>query len=96
MFKLGKKKSSHGIRMSVRQQKNEHDATHTHRHTIRELFVGHRTLYSLLGATIGGIFVGRSLWQISVNALGLGWTIVIGVVLFVFSSLVLHSFQEGE
>jgi hypothetical protein len=45
---------------------------------------------------IGGIFVGRSLWQISVNALGLGWTIVIGVVLFVFSSLVLHSFQEGE
>ena len=61
---------------------------------IKEVFVGHNTIFSLLGSVVGGILVGRSLWEYSKIYLGLPYTILIGLIIFAISGIVLHRFHR--
>lgn len=86
--KIGKKKSKTGFWVKF------HHAFHDEEKEFKEIFIGHRTLASLLTVTVGGIFVGRSLWEISRIHLGLTATIFIGVLLFIYGGLILHNFDN--
>jgi len=61
---------------------------------IKEVFIGHRTLFSVLGFIVGGLIVGRSIWEYLNTAFGLNITIVIGILIFILSGIVLHEFRE--
>ncbi len=63
-------------------------------YTIKEIFIGKRTIFSIAGFIVGGIMVGRSAWEYSMQYLGLPLTIIVGLVIFVFSGLSLHEFRE--
>ncbi len=61
---------------------------------VKEVFVGHNTLFSLLGFVMGGILVGRSLWEYSRTYLGLPLTIIVGTIIFTISGISLHKFHQ--
>ncbi len=61
---------------------------------IREIFVGKRTVFSILGFIVGGILIGRSVWEYSVEYVGLGLTLVVGLIIFTLSGLALHEFGD--
>ena len=65
-------------------------------YTIKEIFIGKRTIFSIAGFIVGGILVGRSVWEYSMQYLGLPLTIVVGLVVFVFSGLSLHEFHDSS
>ena len=46
------------------------------------------------GFIVGGIMVGRSLWEYSVEYVGLFWTAIIGFLVFTFSGLTLYEFRD--
>ncbi len=61
---------------------------------IKEVFIGHRTFFSVLGFIVGGLVVGRSVWEyLSIN-FGLPITILIGILIFILSGIILHEFHE--
>ncbi len=61
---------------------------------MKEIFIGKRTIFSIAGFIVGGIMVGRSAWEYSEQYLGLPLTIVVGLIIFVFSGIALHEFRE--
>ena len=63
-------------------------------YTMKEIFIGKRTIFSIAGFIVGGIMVGRSVWEYSVQYIGLPLTIAVGMVIFVFSGLSLHEFHD--
>ncbi len=64
------------------------------RHEIRELFVGHKTILSLMGVTIGGILVGRTLWEYGRIYMGLPATLLIGLVILMVSAIVTREINK--
>lgn len=96
MFFLAPKKSKRGTRLKYKvhngNEDNEHSADHTN-HEIKEVFVGHRTVFSVIGITVGAILVGRSLWEYGRMYVGIPITILCGLVIFVICGLVLEQFR---
>ena len=90
MFSLKPKKSKNGIRINV----NQHDETF--KHEVKEMFIGHHTIFSLIGLTIGGTLVGITLWEWLASSLGLPFTLLIGLIIFAISGLALHTFDDDR
>lgn len=63
-------------------------------HEVREMFIGHHTIFSLIGLAIGGTLVGKTLWEWLAVWVGLPLTLVIGLVVFVLSGFVLQTFHD--
>jgi hypothetical protein len=60
---------------------------------LRQVFVGHHTLFSVLGFTVGGILIGGTLEKMLHEMVGQPMTLVIGLVLLLISGLVLKQFN---
>lgn len=65
-------------------------------HEVKEMFIGHHTIFSLIGLTVGGTLVGITLWEWLSYTLGLPITFLLGLLLFTVSGLVLHTFSDDE
>ena len=61
---------------------------------VKEVFIGHRTIFSLIGFTVGGILVGRSIWEYSKDVLGLPTTILLGLLIFTVSGIISREFKK--
>lgn len=60
---------------------------------IRQVFMGHHSIITLIAFTVGGILVGRSLYQLLVPAVGLMGTIAVGLLLFAAAGFYIGSFR---
>lgn len=82
------KKKKKGIRISF--------GHYSHRlgYTMKEIFIGKRTVFSILGFIVGGIIVGRSLWEYLMHYFSIPIVILIGFAIFVFSGITLHEFKD--
>lgn len=85
-------KKRNGIRIGFLHKK--HFLDDDMQHEIREMFIGHHTVFSVMGVIVGGSLVAKTLWHWMVSVWGSEITFVIGFVLFVVSGLWLHSFDE--
>lgn len=63
---------------------------------LKEVFVGHHTLFSVIGFTVGGILIGETFREWLHASVGLPWTLVIGFVLMLFSGMTLHKFSDTK
>lgn len=90
MFSLKPRQSKKGIRIQI----NHHDESL--KHEVREMFIGHHTIFSLIGLTVGGTLVGVTLWEWLSVALGLPLTFMFGLGTFVLSGLALHTFDDDR
>ena len=61
---------------------------------LRELFIGRRTIFTLLGFILGGILFGNTLWLLMFNNLGAGLTMLIGLLLFVTAGVMTQQFRK--
>lgn len=61
---------------------------------IKEVFVGHHTLFSVLGFTIGGIVMGGTIKEYLHAQIGLFPSLLVGSILMIASGLVLHKFSD--
>ena len=68
--------------------------SHEFGYTMKEIFIGKRTAFSILGFIVGCLLIGRSVWEYSVNYFGLPVTILVGFVVFILSGLSLHEFHD--
>ncbi len=85
---LKPRESKKGVSLKVKEY------NHSLNYEIKEVFVGHNTLLSLLGFVTGGILVGRSFWEYGKIYLGLPTTIIIGVIIFTISGIILKRFHK--
>lgn len=60
---------------------------------LKQVFVGHHTLFSVLGFTVGGILIGGTLQEILNQHLGDVITLLIGLILLLASGLILKLFN---
>ena len=77
-----------GIRISFGQY------SHRLGYGMKEIFIGHRTVFSILGFIVGGLIVGRSVWEYLMRYFSLPVVILIGFLIFLVSGIVLHEFRE--
>jgi len=63
---------------------------------LKEIFVGHHTLFSVIGFTVGGILVGETIKDWLHASLGLPSTLGVGIVLILFTGLTLHKFSDSQ
>ena len=63
---------------------------------LKEVFVGHHTLFSVIGFTVGGILVGETIKDWLHELLGLFPTLGIGLVLILLTGLTLHKFSDEK
>lgn len=84
MLHLKKQKSKTGVNMNL----------HSTEGKIHEVFIGTKTLIGFLGFTIGGILVGRSMWEYGVTYIGLHFTTLVGIWLFAITGAALHKFNK--
>jgi hypothetical protein len=91
MKPLKKKKS--GLRMKYQHHRDEEEGFG---HEVREMFIGNHTIFSLIGLAIGGTLIGKTLWEWLAAAVGLPWTLIIGLVVFIASGLALHTFDDDS
>lgn len=61
---------------------------------LREVFVGHHTLFSVLGFTVGGILVGETIKDYLHGSIGLALTLLVGLVLLLITGVTLHKFSD--
>jgi hypothetical protein len=61
---------------------------------MRQVFIGHHTIFSVLGFTVGGMLIGGVLERIFIENLGHGITIFIGLILLFVSGFILKIFNE--
>lgn len=90
MFSTKSRQSKKGMRIQVQH----HDETLGHE--VREMFIGHHTIFSLIGLAIGGTLVGITLWEWLSMYLGLPITLIIGLGIFITSGLALHTFDDDR
>jgi len=80
------KKQKKGMRIDVRVKKKGH--------SIHEIILSSETIIAFLGFTVGGVLVGRSLWEYGIIHLNLEYTLSIGLLVFIISGLILHKFRR--
>lgn len=61
---------------------------------LKQVFVGHHTLFSVIGFTVGGILIGGSLEKMLHEIIGRPSTLLVGLILMVLSGLVLRQFND--
>lgn len=76
-----KKKGSHAFEFHLNDE-------------FKQIFIGKHTLFSVVGFTVGGILIGGTLEKILHQAVGQFPTLVIGIILVLFSGLVLRRFND--
>lgn len=74
--------------MDVHHYNNELD------YELKEIFVGHRTVFSIVGFTVGGILIGHSLWEFLNDYIGILGALLFGLLLFTLSGIALHKFRK--
>jgi len=62
---------------------------------LKEVFVGHHTLFSVMGFTVGGILIGETLKVWLHFYAGLFPTLIIGFLLLLGSGITLHKFSDS-
>jgi len=73
------------------KEKSEHEAEYDYH--ISQIFLGHHSIITLVGFTVGGILVGRGLYELLIRAVGVYGTIGIGLVMFAATGLYIGSFR---
>ena len=63
---------------------------------LKEVFVGHHTLFSVMGFTVGGILIGETLKVWLHLHTGLFPTLIIGFILLIGSGMTLHKFSDSK
>lgn len=63
---------------------------------LKEIFVGHHTLFSVIGFTVGGILVGETIKDYLHASVGLLPTLIVGLVLILLTGLTLHKFSDSK
>ena len=71
----------------------EADNTEGYDYHISQVFLGHHSIVTLVGFTVGGILVGRGLYELLIRAVGVHGTIGIGLVMFAATGLYIGSFR---
>ncbi len=89
MLKIKPRQSKGGIKVSFRHYKESGGG-----YDVKEMFVGHRTILSLIGFTVGGLLIARTIWSYSVEYIGLPLTPLLGIVIFTISGVALHKFRK--
>lgn len=91
MFSTKPKQSKKGLRVRV----DHHDELGIKKE-MREMFIGRHTIFSVIGLTIGGTLVARTLWQWMTDSIGLAATFLIGIFVFALSGAILHVFSDKK
>ena len=63
---------------------------------LREVFVGHHTMFSVMGFTVGGILIGETIKEILHINIGYLWTLVVGLGLLLVTGVTLHKFSDTK
>lgn len=63
---------------------------------LKEIFVGHHTLFSVIGFTVGGILVGETVKEWAHFHIGLFPTLLIGLALILLTGITLHKFSDSK
>jgi hypothetical protein len=63
---------------------------------LKEIFVGHHTMFSVMGFTVGGILIGETLKEWAHMHLGLPTTLIVGVILLILTGITLHKFSDTD
>lgn len=63
---------------------------------LKEIFVGHHTLFSVIGFTVGGILVGETVKEWAHIHIGLPATLIIGLLLILLTGMTLHKFSDSK
>lgn len=92
------KKIRTGITIYKRKEKHLTDKIKKIGHEIKdefvhEVFVGRKTLISVIMVVVGGVVVGRTVWEWLQLYLGLWPTLGIGLLLFISGGLIMHHFE---
>lgn len=61
---------------------------------IKEVFLGKKTVFSLMGFIVGGILFGNGLWLTMSSQLGIPATMIIGFILFIISGILSQEFRK--
>ena len=61
---------------------------------IKEVFIGRKTVFSIMGFIVGGILFGSSLWVYATDYIGLFPTMLIGFILFIISGILSREFKK--
>jgi len=92
MFTFRDKKSKTGLLIKTHHESKSLEGEI--KHEIKEMFIGHHTIFSLVGLAVGGTLMGRTLWGWFVEIIGFPLTFVAGFIIFVMSGFALHSFHD--
>ena len=63
---------------------------------MKEVFVGHHTLFSVIGFTVGGILVGETIKEWAHIHIGLPSTLFLGILLILLTGVTLHKFSDRK
>ncbi len=63
-------------------------------HLAQNLFVGDHSTTIVLGFTVGGALLGRSIWQYLFDSIGLFNTTLLSFLIFVSSGFYMHKFYD--
>ena len=77
-------------RLGNRFKSKTHDILN---YEIDEIFLGRKTIFLLMAFTVGGILIGRTLWEYGKIHLGLPITMAAGFILFAVSGAMLGKFK---
>lgn len=65
-------------------------------HIHENLFTGRHSVFIVIGFTVGGTLVGRSIWQYLYNYFGLLATLLVGITIFLLTGFYMHRFYNIE
>lgn len=60
---------------------------------LRQVFIGHHTLFSVFGFTVGGILVGEMLARYMHDSFGMATTLLVGFLIFIVSAFWSQEFR---
>jgi hypothetical protein len=66
------------------------------RHIYENIFIGRHSTTIVVGFTIGGTIMARSVWQFLYQNFGLGYTMLAGFVIFFLSGIYMNQFYDIE
>lgn len=78
----------------MKKQKQYHIFSMHAEDEVRQIFVGHHTVWAVVGFSIGATLVGRTVWEYLVNWFDLPGTLIIGLVIFTVSGYFIQAFRD--